>query len=50
MNIHVEVNEASSSPKPIKSSLPRRLLNFLATLLSSPKGNQGGWEGGARGL
>ncbi len=50
MNIHVQLNKASSSPKPTRSSLPRRLLNFIATLLSSPKGNQGGWEGGARGL
>ena len=50
MNIHVEINEASSSPKPMKSSLPWRMLNFLATLLSSPKGYQGGWEAGARGL
>jgi hypothetical protein len=31
-------------------SLLRRLLRALASIFSSPKGNQGGWEGGARGL
>jgi hypothetical protein len=34
----------------INSSLLRRLLRALIAILSSPKGNQGGWEGGARGL
>lgn len=28
----------------------RRLLHFLAEVLSSPQGDLGGWEGGARGL
>ena len=50
MNMHVEVKEVTSSLKPVKISLLRRMFNFLATLLSSPKGGQGGWEGGARGL
>ena len=27
-----------------------RLLRLLGTVFSSPKGDQGGWEGGARGL
>jgi hypothetical protein len=26
------------------------IVTFLVEVLSSPKGNQGGWEGGARGL
>ena len=50
MNMHVEVKEATSLPKPMKISLLRRIFNFLVRLLSSPKGDQGGWEGGARGL
>jgi hypothetical protein len=50
MNMHVEVKEATSSPKPMKVSLLRRIFNFLGRVLSSPKGDQGGWEGGARGL
>jgi hypothetical protein len=50
MNMHMEVKEATSSLKPKKVSLIRRVFRFLATLLSSPKGDQGGWEGGARGL
>jgi len=33
-----------------KPSLLQRLMLALATFLSSPKGDQGGWEGGARGL
>jgi hypothetical protein len=32
------------------SRLLRDLLRALLTILSSPKGDQGGWEGGARGL
>ena len=31
-------------------SLLRGLWCTLVTILSSPKGDQGGWEGGARGL
>jgi hypothetical protein len=27
-----------------------RVVRFLVEMLSSPKGDQGGWEGGARGL
>jgi hypothetical protein len=27
-----------------------RVVSFLLEVLSSPKGSQGGWEGGARGL
>jgi len=34
----------------INSSILRRLLRALVVMLSSPKGDQGGWEGGARGL
>lgn len=33
-----------------KPSLLRRLLRALGAIFSSPKGDQGGWEGGARGL
>ena len=50
MNMHMKVKEATSTLKPVKVSILRRLLNFLTKLLSSPKGDQGGWEGGARGL
>ena len=28
----------------------RRFLRLLVRIFSSPKGDQGGWEGGARGL
>jgi hypothetical protein len=28
----------------------RHLLHALVAIFSSPKGDQGGWEGGARGL
>jgi len=30
--------------------LIQRLLNALKTILASPEGDQGGWEGGCRGL
>jgi hypothetical protein len=33
-----------------KPNLIRRLLRALAAIVSSPKGGQGGWEGGSRGL
>ena len=33
-----------------KPNLLRRLLRTLTAIFSSPKGDQGGWEGGARGL
>ena len=49
MNMHVEVR-AETSPAPAKAGILRRILAFLATVLASPKGDQGGWEGGARGL
>jgi hypothetical protein len=53
MNMHKDagafgVSRETSEPK--KSGLLRRLLNLLVRILSSPKGDQGGWEGGARGL
>jgi len=50
MNMHMEAKGDTSSLKPMKVSILRRLLNFLAKMLVSPKGDQGGWEGGARGL
>lgn len=48
MNMHVGVREFE--PSPAKAGFLRRMLAFLAQLLASPKGYQGGWEGGARGL
>jgi hypothetical protein len=33
-----------------RPSLLGTVLSVLLAILSSPKGNQGGWEGGARGL
>ena len=33
-----------------KAGLRRRILALLVKVLSSPAGDQGGWEGGARGL
>jgi hypothetical protein len=50
MNMHVDARQLEPSSAPAKTGLLRRMLAFLAKVLSSPKGNQGGWEGGARGL
>jgi hypothetical protein len=50
MNMQVGAREFEPSSAPARVGLLRRLLAFLARLLASPKGDQGGWEGGARGL
>jgi len=50
MNMHVGAQQLEPSGAPAKAGLVRRMLTFLAKVLASPKGNQGGWEGGARGL
>jgi hypothetical protein len=50
MNRHVGVREFEPSPAPAKVGILRRILAFLAKVLASPKGDHGGWEGGARGL
>jgi hypothetical protein len=49
MNMHIEVRGLEPSLAPPKGLL-RRILSLLATVVSSPKGDQGGWESGARGL
>jgi hypothetical protein len=41
MNIHVEVQKPEPSSAPAKAGLLRRILAFLAKVLSSPKGDQG---------
>jgi hypothetical protein len=48
MNMHVDVQEFESGHK--KPGLFRRMLELFAKLLSGAKGEQGGWESGARGL
>ena len=50
MNMHVGARQLEPANTPAKSGLLRRMLAFLAKVLASPKGNQGGWEGGARTL
>jgi hypothetical protein len=50
MNTHVDIKEFSKSSEPTRIGLLRRMLEFLARVLSGAKGDQGGWEGGARGL
>ena len=50
MNMHVEARQLEPSSPPAKAGLLQRMLAFLAKVLASPKGNQGGWEAGARGL
>jgi hypothetical protein len=48
--VHIEARQIEPSSATAKAGLLRRILAFLAKVLASPKGNQGGWEGGARGL
>jgi hypothetical protein len=49
-DMRVEVRDLEPSPAPAKAGILRRILAFLATVLASPKGDRGGWEGGARRL
>jgi hypothetical protein len=42
-------NDETAKPENT-SSLLRGLFHTLIAIFSSPKGDQGGWEGGARGL
>ena len=41
---------AVGASQPEKLGFMRRLLRLLVAILASPKGEYGGWEGGARGL
>jgi hypothetical protein len=50
MNMHVDVQKLETLVEPAKPGVLRRILAFIAIVLSAPKGDQGGWEGGARGL
>ena len=53
MNMQVGTRQFEPSHTPVaaaKAGLLRRMLAFLAKVLASPNGDQGGWEGGARGL
>jgi hypothetical protein len=50
MNRHLGIPEFEPPPAPVKAGFLRRMLAFLTRLLASPKVEQGGWEGGARGL
>jgi hypothetical protein len=50
MNMHIGARQLEPSGTPAKAGLLQRMLAFLAKVLASPRGNQGGWEGGARGL
>jgi len=50
MNMQVVVRKLEPSAAPAQGGLLRRMLAFFAKLLASPNGDQGGWEGGARGL
>jgi len=50
MNMHRDLSEFKIHGTSSDASLLKRFLRFLSNILSSPHGNQGGWEGGARGL
>jgi hypothetical protein len=50
MNMHVDIEGFRRAVAPKKIGLLRRMIGFLVRVLSGAKGDQGGWEGGARGL
>jgi hypothetical protein len=45
-----EFSDYNELSEPRKATLLSRFLGLLAKIFSGPKGPQGGWEGGARGL
>ena len=49
MNMHIEIQKLEPSGEPAKPGILRQIQAFLARVLSSPKGDHGGREGGARG-
>ena len=49
MNMYVELREFTRI-KSKNAHFLARFLNLLRDVLSAPKGDQGGWEAGARGL
>ena len=49
MHASTRLQGFTAGPKRTADRL-RALLRALVAMLSSPKGDQGGWEGGARGL
>ena len=50
MNMHTDIQEFDRSSQPKKVGFLGWMLGLLIKLLSGAKGDQGGWEGGARGL
>jgi hypothetical protein len=51
MNMHSDADEFGEKTREQKKvGLLRRFIRLFVRILSSPKGDQGGWEGGARGL
>ena len=47
----ISQNFTAETAEPVSTSnLLCGLLRVLVTIFSSPKGDQGGWEGGARGF
>jgi len=50
MNMHVNVQEFGRPAAPTKAGLLKRMMAFLGRMLSGSKGDQGGWEAGARGM
>ena len=50
VNMRQELHEFTRLPKPKKANFVKRVLRLVGKLQAAPKGDQGGWEGGARGL
>ncbi len=52
MSIHPRMDEFGPVPtfQPAKLGFRQRLIAYLTIVFSGAKGDQGGWESGARGL
>jgi len=50
MNARPDPHEFRNPEREKLGKVLRCILHFLAEVMSSPQGDMGGWEGGARGL
>ena len=50
MSIHPRMDEFSPAIEPIQTGFWQAILEYLRVVFSGAKGDQGGWESGARGM
>jgi hypothetical protein len=50
MTMLARAHPFNRAQKASRMDIFKRMLHYLGAILSAPRGYQGGWEGGARGL